>query len=84
MKMGHCHRRLPSEGNRRPKTRSLVDTVPREAVLKGKGVQEGNLKGTGAGCPYVPKDKTEGKKTSLSGERDLAGIQEKKFLKKSL
>ncbi|KAK4816346.1 hypothetical protein QYF61_015660 [Mycteria americana] len=41
--------------------RTLVERVPLEIVLKGKGVQEGwaffkkEVKGTGAGCPHVPK-----------------------------
>jgi len=29
-------------------------------------LQGGNLKGTGAGCPHVPKDEQAGKKTSLA------------------
>lgn len=32
-------------------------------------IQEGNLNGTGAGCPNVPKDEPEGKKTDLSEQR---------------
>ncbi|GAB0209002.1 hypothetical protein GRJ2_003365900 [Grus japonensis] len=56
--------------------RGLVDRVPWEAVLKGKG--EGNLKGAGAGCPHVLKDEPAGKKTGLGEQRALAGTQEKK------
>ncbi|KAK4826796.1 hypothetical protein QYF61_011604, partial [Mycteria americana] len=40
-------------------------------------LQEGNLKGTGAGCPHVPKDEPAGKKTGLAEQKALAGIQEK-------
>ncbi|KAK4815488.1 LOW QUALITY PROTEIN: hypothetical protein QYF61_003024 [Mycteria americana] len=40
-------------------------------------LQEGNLKGTRAGCPHVPKDEPAGKKTSLAEQRTLAGIQGK-------
>jgi len=29
-------------------------------------VQASSLKGTGAGCPHVPQDKTAGKTTSLA------------------
>lgn len=41
-------------------------------------LQEGDLKGAGAGHLHVPKDEPVGKKTSLSEERALAGIQEKR------
>jgi len=41
-------------------------------------LQDGNLKGTGAGCPHVLKDELAGKKTSLAEQRVLAGTQEKK------
>ena len=40
--------------------------------------QEGNLTGTGEGYAYVPKDKTSGENTDLSGQRLLAGTQEAK------
>jgi len=33
----------------------------------------GNLKGAEAGCPYVPKDQSVGKKTGLAEQRALAG-----------
>ncbi|KAK4830258.1 hypothetical protein QYF61_009351 [Mycteria americana] len=39
---------------------------------------EGNLKGTGAGRPHVPKDELPGKKPSLAEQRALAGTQGKK------
>ena len=41
-------------------------------------LQEGNLKGTGAGHPHVLKDEPAGKKTSLAEQRALAGTQGKK------
>ena len=41
-------------------------------------LQGGSLKGTGAGCPHVMKDKPVGKKTSLSEQGALAGTQDKK------
>ncbi|KAK4812034.1 hypothetical protein QYF61_026172 [Mycteria americana] len=41
-------------------------------------LQEGNLKGAGAGRPHVPKDKPAGKKTGLAEQRALAGTQEKR------
>jgi len=41
-------------------------------------LQEGNLKGSGAGHPHVPKDKPVGKMTRLAEQRTLAGAQEKK------
>lgn len=41
-------------------------------------LQEGNPKGTGAGCPHRPKVDPEGKKTSLTEQRALSGTQEKK------
>jgi len=51
------------------------------AVLKGKGrlgtLQEGNLKGAGAGHPHVPKDKLAEKMISLTEQIALAGTQEK-------
>jgi len=36
----------------------------------------GSLKGTGAGCPHVPQDKTSGKTTCLAEQGALAGTQE--------
>jgi len=36
-------------------------------------LQEGNLTGTGAGWPHVPKDKLSGKKTGLAEQRALSG-----------
>ena len=41
-------------------------------------LQEENLQGAGAGCPYVPKDELAGKKAGLAEQRTLAGTQEKK------
>jgi len=41
-------------------------------------LQEENLKGAGAGCPRVPKDKLVEKKSGLSEQKALAGTQEKK------
>ncbi|GAB0180778.1 hypothetical protein GRJ2_000543100 [Grus japonensis] len=41
-------------------------------------LQEGNLKGAGAGCPHVPKDKPAGKKTGLAEQRALAGTRKKR------
>ena len=65
--------------------RRLVDRVPWEAVLKGKGVQEGwaffkkeILKAQEQAVPHVPKDELVGKKTSLNEQRALAGTREKK------
>jgi len=37
----------------------------------------GSLKGTGAGCPHVPKVKLAGKKTVLVEQRALSGTQQK-------
>lgn len=39
---------------------------------------EGNLKGVGAGCPFVPKDELMGKKTSLVDQGTFAGTLGKK------
>lgn len=39
-------------------------------------IQDGNLKCTEAGHPYVSKDKLAGKTISLAEQRTLAGIQE--------
>ncbi|KAK4832250.1 hypothetical protein QYF61_021602 [Mycteria americana] len=41
-------------------------------------LQEGNLKGAGAGCPHVPKDEQVGKKTGLAEQSTLAGSRGKK------
>ena len=41
-------------------------------------LQEGNLKGTGAGHPHVLKDEQAGSKTSLAEQRALAGTWAKK------
>jgi len=41
-------------------------------------LQEGTLKGTGAGHPHVPKDKPTGKKAGLAEQGALSGTQEKK------
>jgi len=41
-------------------------------------LQEGNLKGAGAGCPYVPKDEPPGKTISLAEQRTLSRTQEKR------
>jgi len=63
----------------------LVERVPWERVLKGKGVQGGldifqggSLKGIGEGCPHVPQDDPAGKMTSLAEQGALTGNQEKK------
>jgi len=64
--------------------RMLVERVPWERVLKGKGVQEGwilqggTLKGIRTGCPLVPQDKPVGKTTRLAEQGARAGTQEKK------
>lgn len=42
--------------------------------------QEGNLKGTEASCPHMPKDELVGKKISLVKQRTLAGSWGKKVL----
>lgn len=39
-------------------------------------LQEQNLKGSGAGCPHVPKDKPTQRMTDLAEQRTLAGTQE--------
>lgn len=53
----------------------------REAVLKGRGVQdilsEVNLKGAGAGCHRVLKDEPA-VRAGLAEQRALAGTQENK------
>jgi len=41
-------------------------------------LQEGNLKGSGAGRSLVPKDEAAGKTTALAEQTPLAGTQEKK------
>jgi len=41
-------------------------------------LQEGNLKGAGAGHPHVLKHELEGKKTRLSEQRALARTQKKR------
>jgi len=53
--------------------RSLVDRVPWEVVLKGKGVQAGwtffkkeVLKAQEQATPHMPKDKLAGKQTGLA------------------
>ena len=63
----------------------LIDKIPWEAALKDMGVQEGwtyfkkrSLKGTGAGCSRVPKNKQVGKETGLAKQGPLAGSQEQK------
>jgi len=54
----------------------LVDRVPWEAVLKGKGFQEGWT--SFSGHLHVPKDEPAWKKTDLAEQRTLAGTQETK------
>jgi len=41
-------------------------------------LQEGNVKGAGAGHAHVPKDKMVGKTTGLAEQGALAGTQEEK------
>ena len=65
--------------------RRLVDKSPLGGSPEGQRspgrldiLQEGNLKGAGAGRPHVLKDELAGKKTGLAEQRALAGTQEKK------
>lgn len=60
---------------------NVGDSVPWEAVLKDKGVQEGwtsfkkETKGTGAGWSYILKEKSLGRKMGLTKQRALARTQ---------
>ena len=57
----------------------LINKIPWEAALKDMGVQEErSLKGTGAGCPRVSKNKQVGKGTGVAKQGPLAGSQEQK------
>jgi len=65
--------------------RMLVERVPWENSPEGQRgsgrldiLQEGSLKGTGAGCPHVSQDELAGKTIGLAEQGDLAGTQEKK------
>ena len=62
--------------------RTLVERVPWETVLKGKGLQEGwaffkkeAAEGAGAGRPHVPCDEPAGKTTGLAEQGALAGTR---------
>jgi len=64
--------------------RTLVERVPWEKVLKGKGVREcwtffkEDVTATGAGCSHVPRDERVGKTTGLAEQSVFLGLRKKR------